>query len=155
MARIFVIKHKGLPMHQTVETSRIVGKKVMSRDGNKVGKIEAIHIHPRRLTIEGIKVDTGIFGMDEYIGKNYIDSLTSQGAVLRIVPIKNFVGLPVHDSTGKKVGKVKKIERSRKTNNIVSMVVRQGLLKKDLTFQRKHIKDVGKSVMLKVSVKNN
>lgn len=155
MKRIFEIKHKGLPMHQTVETSRIVGKKVMSRDGNKVGTIEAIHIHPQKLTIEGIRVDTGIFGMDEYIGKNYIDSLTNQGAVLRIVPIRNFVGLPVHDSTGRKIGKVKRIERSRKTNNIVSMTVKRGLLKKDIVFQRKHIRDIGKSVMLNVAVKNN
>ena len=87
-----------------MEMKEILGKKVLTKEGTNIGKIRSIRIHPTKLTIEGIEVDTGLFKVDKYIGKNYIKTMTSQGAILKINPIEEIIGHQVFDSTGKSVG---------------------------------------------------
>jgi sporulation protein YlmC with PRC-barrel domain len=148
---VFEIKHQSRPFAKTVETSKISGKRVISRDGRKLGFIEAIHIHPTRLTVEGIRVKRGLFEMQDYIGREYIQSLTTSGAVLKIVPAREIMGLTVYDLHGKRVGKIKSINRSRKTNNIVSFTVGRGFRRKDAVIPGKQIKEIGKGVTLRVT----
>jgi sporulation protein YlmC with PRC-barrel domain len=64
------------------------------------------------------------------------------------------MGLEVFDMNGRKVGKIKAISRSKKTNSIVSFTVERGFRKKDAEFLGKDIKDVGKGVILKVIYKD-
>ena len=151
---VFEIKHQSKPMEKTVEVSRILGKNVISRDGRKLGTIQAIHIHPTDLRVEGIRVRRGILQTDDYIGREYIQSLTQSGAVLKILPVKEMMGLEVFDMSGRKVGKIKAISRSKKTNSIVSFTVERGFRKKDAEFSGKDIKEVGKGVILKVPYKD-
>lgn len=151
---VFEIKHKSKPLEKTVEISKILGKDVISKDGKRLGTIENVHIHPTNLTVEGIRVKRGMFAMDDYIGKNYIQSLTQSGAVLKILPVKDMMGLEVFDMNGKRIGKIKTITRSKKTNTIVSFTVERGFRKKDAAFSGKDIKEVGKGVILKVPFKD-
>ena len=150
---MFVIKHKSKPLEKTVPVSKIIRKNVISRDGKRLGTIEEIHIHPANLTVEGIRVKRGIMQTDDYIGRGYIQSLTQSGAVLKILPVKDMMGLEVYDVNGKKVGKIKSIMRSKKTNSIVSFMVERGFMKEDAQFSGKDIGEVGKGVILRIPFK--
>ena len=151
---VFEIKHQSKPLDKTVEVSRILGKDVISKDGKRLGTIQAIHIHPTDLRVEGIRVRRGMLQTDDYIGREYIQSLTQSGAVLKILPVKEMMGLEVFDMNGKKIGKIKAISRSKKTNSIVSFTVERGFRKKDAEFSGKDIREVGKGVILKVLYKD-
>ncbi|HJW97309.1 MAG TPA: PRC-barrel domain-containing protein [archaeon] len=151
---VFEIKNQSKPLEKTVEVSRILGKTVISKDGRKLGTIQAIHIHPTNLTVEGIRVKRGMFETDDYIGREYIQSLTQSGAVLKILPVKEMMGLDVFDMNGKRIGKIKAISRSKKTNVIVSFTVERGFRKEDAEFSGKDIKEVGKGVILRVPFKD-
>jgi len=148
-----VIKHKGKALKDTIKLSKVYGHKVLSKEGKNLGNLREIHIDPKKLTIEGVLVDRGIFGESNYIGKNYIEAITSTAIILKITPITDIEGRSVYDSNGRKVGKVKSMTRSKKTNNIASIVVERGIFGgKDLVVQNSSIKEIGKSVMLKVPV---
>lgn len=142
-------KHKSIPLAETVDTRRILGQKVLTHDGKKIGKIKSIHIHPKELTVEGIKVDPGMFEPDHYIDNNYISSLTGMGAVLKVMPVTEYIGLTVYDSLGKKIGKVKDIRRSKLTNKLISIDVDAEGSKEDLVITADYISAIGESVMLK------
>src|SRR4030042_1450626 len=147
---VFEIKNQSKPLEKTVEVSRILGKTVISKDCRKLGTIQAIHIHPTHLTVEGIRVKRGMFETDDYIGREFIQSLTQSGAVLKILPVKEMIGLDVFDMNGRKIGKIKAISRSKKSNVVVSFTVERGFRKEDAEFSGKDIKEVGKGVILRV-----
>jgi sporulation protein YlmC with PRC-barrel domain len=148
-----VIKHTSRKIEQTVKVSTIQGKKVLTKDGRKIGTLKNIHIDPKNLSIEGVHVKGGIFGTDRYIGKGYIQSMTEQGVILSIVPVEEYIGLSVFDSRGKKIGKVWQVQRSRKTNTLVGIIVDRGLFGgKKIAFSGKHIKTLGKNIVLKVAI---
>jgi sporulation protein YlmC with PRC-barrel domain len=142
-------KHKSLPFKETVEAKKILGKKVLTKDGKDIGKIKAIHIHPTQLTVEGIHVDTGLFYVDQYIDENYIKSLSEEGAVLKINPATNLINLIVYDSLGKKVGRVKNVNRSKLTNTLRSITVDLDGEGHDFVINADYIAMVGDNIMLK------
>ncbi|MBU1974793.1 MAG: PRC-barrel domain-containing protein [Nanoarchaeota archaeon] len=142
-------KHKSLPFGETIDVKKVIGKKVLTNDGKKIGKVKAIHIHPTELTVEGIQVDTGMFDVDQYIDKNYLGSLTEEGAVLKVTPLAEFLDHDVYDSLGKKVGNVKAINRSNMTNNVLSITVELEGSDKKIVISADYIAAMGESIMLK------
>jgi sporulation protein YlmC with PRC-barrel domain len=140
------IKHTSMAPEQTVDVSHTVGKKVLTNKGHEIGTVKKIHIHPDKLTIEGITINRGLLKEEDYIGKDYIKSLNRQGAMLTITPTKDIKGMAVYDSDGNNIGKVKEVNRSKKTNNIVSVIVKRD--EGDLEILKSSIKEIGKSVML-------
>jgi sporulation protein YlmC with PRC-barrel domain len=142
------IKHNTLPFRDTIEVSDVIGRKVLTKDGKKIGKIRSVHVHPKNLTIEGIVIDPGIFDAYQFIGAGYIDSITEEGIVLSIHPVTEYVGLKVFDSTGKEIGKVKEVNRSKQTNTLLSILVdRSG--KEDAIIRADYIATAGKNIVLK------
>jgi len=148
-------KHKSLPLDEAPDIKEVIGKKVLTNDGKNIGKIRTIRIDPKDLTIEGIEVDTGLFKVDKYIDKNYIKTLTTNGAILKITPIEDVVGLTVYDSTGKSVGQVKSIKRSKKSNRLLSITMVSDLYKgEEVTIDADYIANCGTSCMLKEPIKD-
>jgi len=148
------IKHKSLALNESKDIRDILGKKVLTKDGKNIGKIRTIRIDPKDLTIEGIEVDTGLFKIDQYFGKNYIKTLTEQGAILKITPVDDIIGHTVFDSTGKSVGEIKSIKRSKKTNKLLSIKMYSDLYKEELTIDADYIASCGESCILKESIKD-
>ena len=146
------IKHKSTPIEKTIGLTNTIGGKIVAKNGSVVGHISQIYIHPKSLTIEAIGIEKG-WSMDDTIGKNYIKSISEEGAMLSITPVAEYIGLSVLDSTGKNIGKVKQIKRSKKTNNILSIVVNRGMLTKDLIVTRKCIATADKKILLNVKVR--
>lgn len=143
------IKHKSLSLSQSIDIKEAIGKKVLTKDGKNIGRIRTIRIDPKDLTIEGIEVDTGLFKIDQYFGKNYIKTITQQGAILKITPVDDIVGHTVYDSTGKSIGEIKSIKRSKKTNRLLSITMYSDLYKEDVTVDADYIASCGESCILK------
>ena len=142
------IKGNTLPFRDTIELSGIVGRKVLTKDGKKIGKVTSVHINPRKLTIEGIILNPGLFDAYQYIGANYINSITDEGVVLNILPVTEYVGIKVFDFTGKEIGKVKEVNRSKQTNTLLSILVsRSG--KEDVLIRADYIAAAGENIVLK------
>jgi sporulation protein YlmC with PRC-barrel domain len=148
------IKHKSLSLDKSIDIRDVFGKKVLSKDGKNIGKIRTIRIDPKDLTIEGIEVDTGLFKLDQYFGKNYIKTITEQGAILKITPVDDILGHIVYDSTGKSVGEIKSIKRSKKTNRLLSITMYSDIYKGDITVDADYIASCGVSCILKEPIKD-
>jgi len=142
------LKHNTLPFRDTTDVSNVVGRKVMTKDGKKLGKVKSVHVHPKDLTLEGIVIDPGFFDAYRFIGAGYIKSMTDEGIVLSINPVSEYVGLKVFDSTGKEIGKVKEVNRSKQTNTLLSILVnRKG--EEDVLIRADYIAAVGENIVLK------
>lgn len=148
------IKHKSLPLDKTIEVRDILGKKVLASNGKNIGKIRSIRINPTKLTVEAVEVDAGIFKINKYIGKNYIKTLTDHGAILKITPVDDIVGLTVFDSTGKNVGEIKSIKRSKKTNKLLSINIYSDIYKENITIDAHYIENCGNSCILTEKIKD-
>jgi len=148
------IKHKSLSLSESKDIRDVLGKKVLTKDGKNIGKIRTIRIDPKDLTIEGIEVDTGLFKIDQYFGKNYIKTITEQGAILTITPVDDIIGHTVFDSTGKSVGEIKSIKRSKKTNRLLSITMYSDLYKEDVNIDADYIASCGESCILKEPIKD-
>lgn len=131
-----------------IKVNELKGKKVMALNGKEVGKIIELRLDPKSLSLDGIEMDRGFFGIDTFIGRNYITSLSAEGAVLNMTPVVDYKGLHVLDSTGKEVGKVKEVRTEGQTNNISAIVVGTGMLNNDVVFSKSDVKSVGESIML-------
>lgn len=131
-----------------IKVNELKGKNVMALNGNEVGKIMEIRLDPVSLNLDGIEIDRGFFGLDTFIGRSYINSLTMDGAVLNMTPVSDYKGLHVFDSNGKEVGTVKEIRTTSRTNNISAIVVGTGMLSNDVIFSKADLKSVGESIML-------
>jgi sporulation protein YlmC with PRC-barrel domain len=142
------IKHNTLPFRDTMELSELVGKKVLTKDGEKIGKVKSVHMHPKDLTIEGIIMDPGFFDAYQFIGAGYIGSITDEGVVLNIHPVTEYVGVKVFDSTGKEIGKVKEVNRSKQTNTLLSILTEHDG-QEDVLIRADHIAAAGKNIVLK------
>jgi len=148
-------KHKSLPLSEAPDIKEIIGKKVLTDDGKNIGKIRTIRIHPNNLTVEGIEVDTGLFKVDKYIDKNYIKTITENGAILKITPVDDIIGLTVYDSTGKSVGEIKSIKRSKKSNRLLSITMVSDLYKgEEVTIDADYIANCGTSCILKEPIRD-
>lgn len=142
------IREKNKLFNSGIKVNELKGKKVMALNGKEVGKITEVRLDPKTFDLDGIEMDRGFFALDTFIGKNYIESLSDEGAVLNITPVTDYKGLHVMDSTGKEIGKVKEIRTEGNTNNISAIVVGTGLLNNDVIFTKSDVKSVGESLML-------
>ena len=131
-----------------IKVHDLKGKKVMALNGKEVGKITEIRLDPKSFNLDGIEMDRGFFGIDTFIGRNYIESMSTEGAVLNMTPVTDYKGLHVLDSTGRDIGKIKEIRADGRTNNISAIVVGTGLLNNDVIFSKSDVKSVGESIML-------
>jgi len=143
------IKISDIPIKDTIKASEVIGKKVFTITGKVYGRVRDIYLNPRALTLEAIKVDKGIFGKNHYIGKNFIEKITKTGVKLIMDPINAFVGKNVYDKKGKKIGKVKLIEKVGPKKDIFAFVISVGACE-EIVIEERDIKKIGDDVQLKL-----
>lgn len=161
------IKHKSSPVDETVDIKDALGEKVIAKNGKEIGSVKTVYVHPKNMTVEGIEVKKklNLFLKEyEYIGKSYIERISDRGVMLKIVPVTEYIGMPVIDAKGKKIGHVKAVKRSKRTNNLTSIVVRSGCKDptslvtdktpvKETTVPKRHIGEIGRKIVLKKVIK--
>ena len=130
----------------------VIGKNVIDERGTKVGTVKKLHLNPYTFYVEGITLDNGLFRDKDFVGSEYIGSLTESGAVLLMIPITQYMGMLVYDSNGEKIGKVKDITRIKDSNNLLNITVDRGVNDGDMIINEKFIESVGENIVLNAPV---
>lgn len=139
---------------EPVDVNKLFGKKVLTHTGKKIGVVEHIMLHPKKLAVEELWIRKNFWDVKRRIPKRQIQRLTKNAVMLNTAPLINLVSKKVYDLKGKKVGTVKTVKRSKKTDSLVSFVIDRGITKKNLIVARKAIKNIGENIILNVSVKD-
>jgi sporulation protein YlmC with PRC-barrel domain len=123
------------------------GKKVIDREGIGYGKVKHVQIDCDTLQVTGITVHEG-FHKDYFLPRDHIDRFTSESVLLGIAPLRKDTA--VVDIDGRKIGKVKKINKNQDANEIESIEVSEGLTSSRI-FSKSEIWGVGEKIILKLT----
>ncbi|MBU0957507.1 MAG: hypothetical protein KKF56_01715 [Nanoarchaeota archaeon] len=94
-------------------------------------------------------VGPGWFEANHYIGGSYIDRITNEAIILSMMPATEYIGLVVNDLDGMKIGKIKAVNRSNKTNKLLSINIDSDHHDEDIQISADYISAIGHTVMLK------
>src|SRR3989344_6286585 len=144
MARYHIISRRQINLEETLDSSSLLGCRVLSHNGLIIGKISQIRINPNTLRIEGILVKRGLFRKSIYIGSSYFDKMTSKSVILSIEPVIFLKNRNVLSFEGKKIGKVKKVIRKDNTNEIKEIIV-SSIINGRFSVPAGQVKQFGKS----------
>jgi len=123
--------------------SKAIGKKVISANGQDLGKVKDIAYDLNKVI--------GIFVDDVLIGREYIERLDTDSVILKVTPVTSLVGKMVFDKDGKKIGRVIKINRSGPQNDFVDVMVRKSPLSKTIRITKQEMEVISKNIILKVA----
>ncbi len=137
----------GKAAAETVGASSVIGKGVVDARGEELGTVKELHLDPENLTVEGIRLDKGLFQGKDYVGKEYIANMAGEKLLLSVTPLSEYLGMEVLDKKGERVGVVRDINRARKTNNLYSITVERKQ-RPDLIVMEDFIENVGERIML-------
>ncbi|MBW2982697.1 PRC-barrel domain-containing protein [Candidatus Woesearchaeota archaeon] len=116
----------GFKQVDKAKTARdYLGKKVYSTSGDRVGRVKDVVYSQDRiagLIVRGRKM---LFVHKDYVQPEIVDAI-----ILTIDPVNMLKGKLVFDSDGRKIGKVKDIERSTTANDCDNLVVKKHLFAK-------------------------
>lgn len=142
--KIKIISPKKRDISGLKKLKSYLGKKVISKSGNRVGKVQNIMFSGNK--VEGIIVTNGFRKI--FIDLEYVNP-SKDSIMLLIDPYMSFKNKLVFDADGKKVGRVVKIIRKGNTNIIESIVVRKKIIFKSTTISKADIDVLKKNIILK------
>jgi len=128
-----------------VKADEFKGKKVIDREGIEYGKVKHVHINSDTLEVVGITVHEGLH-KDYFLSRDYVDRFTEESVLLSSAPIRTEVA--VVDIDGRKIGKVKRLNMSKETNELESIEVTEGLTGSRI-FHTSEIWGVGEKIILR------
>ena len=128
-----------------VKADEFKGKKVIDREGIEYGKVKHVHINSDTLEVVGITVHEGI-NKNYFLSRDYVDRFTEESVLLSSAPIRTDVA--VVDIDGRKIGKVKRLNMSKETNELESIEVTEGLTSSRI-FHTSEIWGVGEKIILR------
>lgn len=148
MERFDILPKGGVSFEKTFDLSRVVGKRVLSKNGQLVGHVSSIQVSDDGLSVEGALISRGLFKKKIFIGKGYIDRLTLDSLVLKVDPFLLFKDVKVVSSEGEVIGRVIDFVRINNTNDLDSLTVK-GFMRGTFSVPLTAIKSVGYSIILK------
>ncbi len=148
MDNFYTIIRKELDLPKTLNLKKLIGKRVISKGGEVIGKVSQIRINPYHMNLEGVLVKRGIFRKKLYIGKTFFSHLSDDAIILNEELSLFIKGKYVFTSEGERVGKVSKVVRKGNSNELQSLVIKS-LFTHEIVIDNSEIKHIGKSVILK------
>jgi len=148
MERFDILPKGGVAFEKTFDLAHVVGKRVLSKNGQLVGHVSSIQVSDDGLSVEGALVSRGLFKKKIFIGKGYIDRLTMDSLVLKVDPFLLFKDVKVVSSEGEVIGRVIDFVRINNTNDLDSLTVK-GFMRGTFSVPLTAIKSVGYSIILK------
>ncbi len=119
------MERKYEPSNVAVKAKALLDNDVVSKEGNEVGEVDDIYIHPDRMEIEGISVNLGWFRKPLFIDQQDIKRLERGTVVLDVIPMHQIEGKNVLDQYGEMVGTVEHVRTEGGRNHIVNIVVKR------------------------------
>lgn len=130
-------------------SSRRLGKiVVISKSGEIIGKVR--EIRTKEFNVEGIIVAKPFSRYYEFIDKQSIKVFNQNEVLLKINPVTSLKGLSVYDTSGRRLGKVKKVMRSDNNNDFTSLVVKDKFYSKALLIEKDKIDIMKKNIILNI-----
>jgi sporulation protein YlmC with PRC-barrel domain len=148
MERFDIISKGGTAFEKTIDLSNVLGKRVLSKNGQSVGHVRTLRVSDDGLSVKGVVVSRGLFNQPLFIGSGYIDRLTLDSIVLKIDPFLLLKGLKVVSSEGEVIGRVVDFVRVNNTNDLDSLTVKS-FMRGSFSVPVNSIKSVGYSIILK------
>jgi len=131
-----------------ITSDEILGKDVLTKEGEILGVVQQLHIDKINKYIIGITVDEGFMKPDLFIGIENVKLFGVDSIFLKSNPKLSFKGLQVFDNVGKKIGVVDKVIITPRSGKIKELKVKTNNNKiKDIS--AKEIKSIGVNVILK------
>ncbi len=138
---------EGPTYEETRPTRVLLGKRVLSKSGDVIGRVVQLRIDTNKRTLEGVVVRKG-FIRTMYVCMSYVTRITEQALMLGIDPAALFLGRSAVSADGKKFGTVIALERVNETNEVVSVTVRRYFVQK-ITIPKEEFSRFGTSLILK------
>ena len=140
------VKLEGMPSNiATADT--FTGKKAIDREGIEYGKVKHIHINQDTLLVSGVTIHQG-FKKDYFLSDDYIDKFTEKTLLLSRPPVRT--GIPVVDIDRNKIGKIKRLHRNPRTNELESIEINDGLMHSKI-LSKSEIWGIGEKVILGIT----
>ena len=121
-----------------------LGKKVISKSGNVVGKVFDVLFLGN--TITGIIVVKKISKL--FLGKEFLN-VSEDAVMLSIDPVTALEGKRVFDADGKKMGKVKEVIRKGNTNTLSAIMIKKNFYSSAIKIPKDDIDISKKNIILK------
>ncbi|MBR9690472.1 hypothetical protein GOV08_02195 [Candidatus Woesearchaeota archaeon] len=150
MGGVTVISSRKSSVDKKSGLKRYLYKKVFSKDGQLLGRVKDMVF--KSYDVEGILVTKFLFFKTSFIDREYIDKFSEEGILLKINPVLNILGKQVFDKEGRKIGKVKKVNRRTQANAYESLVVKKGIFSRQRLIYPSDVDIVQKNVILRVAV---
>ena len=138
---------EGPAFDDTKPAHNLLGKRVLSKSGDVIGRVTQLRVNTDKRTLEGVVVRRKIF-RKLYICMSYVTRITEKAMMLGIDPSALFKGRAVVSSDGKKFGTVKELERKQESNEVTRVIVRRHLYK-ELAIPKEDFSRFGTSLILK------
>lgn len=122
----------------------LLGKKVISKSGEYLGKVRDILSEDDKIT--GILAKRGFTRY--FVDTEYINSDTDK-VMLNIDPVMRLRKMHVFDSDGQKLGRVIDIERKDNSNDFSHIVIRKRIWSKPQKIEKAKIEVARKNIILK------
>lgn len=122
-----------------------IGKKVISKSGERVGKVHDIRFSGSK--VEGIVVLKRISRL--FIDQEFIAGHSDEAVMLSIDPVTMMRGKQVFDADGKKLGKVSDVVRKGNSNVMSSIIIRKRLYSRGVRIPKEDIETAKKNIILK------
>lgn len=139
----------SIPLEGLIEFSSLAGKKVLSKEGEKLGDIEDILIDPVTFAVGGVKTKRGMTSFPRYFGGDYIKSIGKEGIILDIVPVDRHIGKKVFSPEGTLIGKVRDVKRGMPTNKLFSIIIDAENHTGDIIVEKNQIESIAENIILK------
>ena len=140
------VKLEGTPSN-IVTADTFTGKKVIDRESIEYGKVKHIHINQDTLLVSGVTIHQG-FKKDYFLSKDYIDKFTEKTLLLSRPPIRT--GISVVDIDRHKIGKIKRLHRNPRTDELESIEINDGLMHSKI-LSKSEIWGIGEKVILNMT----
>lgn len=140
------VKLRDFSFEETISNSKLLHRRVFSKSGAVVGRVSQVRIDPEKLKVEGILIK-GSYKKPIYMGRSYIDKVSSEAITLSIDPSILLLGKRVITYEGQILGKVREVSRQQETNEINEIIV-GSLLKRPIVLPAASIEVMGKSIIL-------
>jgi sporulation protein YlmC with PRC-barrel domain len=142
---VTIISPKKEPVTTIQGVTKILGRKVLSKTGDVVGKV--VDIVPKGKEIAGIVCKKRL--KKTFIDIQYVADLYTNSVMLNIDPATRYEGMQVFNADGEKLGKVIEVNRTTATNAYKSLTVKKNMFTKKNKIAADKVESAHKNIILK------
>jgi sporulation protein YlmC with PRC-barrel domain len=143
-----LISNKYKSIGELISSRRLKNIVVISKSGEIIGKVREVRM--KDFKVEGIILVKHLNLSPEFIDRSFIKVFTQNEVLLNINPVTTLKGLSVYDSSGRELGKVRKILRADNKNNFTSLVVKHRFYSRPILIPKDKIDVMKKNIVLNI-----